>query len=175
MNPQNCAITMTLKMPTHRKNGTAIDIPSRPAAKNTARFEHEEQRDPANELNSIHPRGERAERGNKRQQQHRLSGRRVRFDRGAALGQDERLADGLQHVVGREHQEQVQPEQECLEDFVAMYLRDRAQHTSDEVSLPRRNGPSSHLEARRCTATSVGRSGVRSSPTSFHPSASRRK
>ena len=30
-NPQNCAMTMTLKMPTHRKNGTAITTPRRPS------------------------------------------------------------------------------------------------------------------------------------------------
>ena len=32
-----------------------------------------------------------------------------------------------------------------------------------------------HRAARRCTAPSAGRSGIRSSPTSFHPSPSRRK
>ena len=65
----------------------------------------EEQRDPRDQPHAVDARGERAVRRHEDEQEQRLARRRVALDFGAALAEDEHLARGLEHVVGREQQE----------------------------------------------------------------------
>ena len=133
---QNCAMTITLKMPTQRKYGMPIGRWAPWARANSADVGDEEQRHPRHQPLAVHPGGEGAVGRHEAEQQQRLPGRGVALHLGAALRQDEHLARGLEFVVRGQDEEHQQRQQQRRRRFTGVDVGNRRQQPLDERLAP---------------------------------------
>jgi len=94
---------------------------------------HEEGGDAVDQPHPVHPDHERAVEGDHSEQQHGLGRGRVALYFGAAAHQDQRLADGLEQIVGRQQQEEVQHEQQRGTGLALSDLGEQAEQASRPV------------------------------------------
>ena len=193
-NAQNCAITITLKMPGlffsmawKVENGYMEVVPGSGNVRQQKQQQvrREEQRHPLDQLHAVYARRERAVRRDDREQQHRLPGRRVALHLGAAFAEDEHLARGLEQVIRGEHEKHRQHHHQCGRGLAAAHVGDRREQALDESLVGRRlrgigDDRRQGGHHRSCVALSVApvsraSSASRSRPTRLQPPAVRRK